>query len=690
MRFREGRATVVLPGGFPFTCENSMYAPDAPRSLISYRDMRARKIHISTEMEKYEEVLVLRQGHELLATAKAGAEGLYTIVIKPMTVSPISPIDAKDVSMAAWARDPEAKSHHLAQGVSLDTVAKPDLWHRRLGHPGTTLLRRMLPLITGHNLLTSDAAKTNDCVACIQGKYIKKPSTWTLPKELPPPLYRLHGDVCGPINPPSGVFKYYFVLIDAYGSHLEVSLLPTKNMVFPRILAILLRYHNHFPEYPIKYLRMDNAQEFCSHAFEDYCSTMGITLTYYVPYEHSQNGLAEAFIKKIQLIARPLLLHAKLPSHLWGHAVLHATALLRLRPTLLNVQTPYELVAGRPPDVSHMRTFGCQVWVPVTEPRRHTIGTHRQEGIYIGFYSTSIIRYLDPQTGNLLRARFANCRFIETTFPALRYKPNQANEPINFTAPKTLTMNHDLPTSLANTEVVKLMNLKALAENTLDGFSSEPRIIRHPLPGTGNTLPKRKPTYPISQPDPTKRPKVHFTVEDTSADVEDIEDRDVHFGQISEPTIQHQDSDPTTLKQAMGRPNWPEWQATINTEYASLRKHQVFGELSLELDKPPVGYKLIFTCKFDAHGNVSKYKARLVAQGFTQRPGVDYVQTYSPVMDTTSFRYLLALKVHLSLRIYLLDVVTAYLHGTLDYVLYLAPPPGFLNNILNPKPDRFA
>ena len=59
-------------------------------------------------------------------------------------------------------------------------------------------------------------------------------------------------------------------------------------------------------------------------------------------------------------------------------------------------------------------------------------------------------------------------------------------------------------------------------------------------------------------------------------------------------------------------------------------------------------------------------------------------------MDTTSFRYLLALKVHLSLKIYLLDVVTAYLHGTLDSVMYLAPPLGFLNTTINPKPCRCA
>lgn len=111
-------------------------------------------------------------------------------------------------------------------------------------------------------------------------------------------------------------------------------------MIFPKLLAIMLYYRNHFPHYPINNLRMDNAQEFRSHAFEDYCTATGISLTYSVPYEHSQNGLGEVFIKKIQLVARPLFLHANLPSFLWGHVVLHATALLRLRPTLLNVHTP--------------------------------------------------------------------------------------------------------------------------------------------------------------------------------------------------------------------------------------------------------------------------------------------------------------------------------------------------------------
>ena len=103
IRFREGRATVLLPGGFPLNYERTMYAPDAPRRLISYRDLRTKNIHVSTAVENDKEVLKLRQGLMILATAKAGDDGLYKIVINPLdNVSPISLIDEEEVCMAAW------------------------------------------------------------------------------------------------------------------------------------------------------------------------------------------------------------------------------------------------------------------------------------------------------------------------------------------------------------------------------------------------------------------------------------------------------------------------------------------------------------------------------------------------------------------------------------------------------------
>jgi hypothetical protein len=94
---------------------------------------------------------------------------------------------------------------------------------------------------------------------------------------------------------------------------------------------------------------------------------------------------------------------------MWGHTVLHATVLFKLRPILLNVQTLAELQSGRIPDVSHIKVFGCQVWDPVAKPKRRTIGAHREEGIYIGFDSPAIIHYLVPATGILLKAKFVNC-----------------------------------------------------------------------------------------------------------------------------------------------------------------------------------------------------------------------------------------------------------------------------------------
>ena len=69
-----------------------------------------------------------------------------------------------------------------------------------------------------------------------------------------------------------------------------------------------------------------------------------------------------------------------------------------------------------------------------------------------------------------------------------------------------------------------------------------------------------------------------------------------------------------------------------------------------------------------------RYKARLVTQGFSQRPGINYEETYSPVMDAITFRYLISLTVLEGLDIRLMDVVTAYLYGSLDANVYMKIP----------------
>lgn len=74
---------------------------------------------------------------------------------------------------------------------------------------------------------------------------------------------------------------------------------------------------------------------------------------------------------------------------------------------------------------------------------------------------------------------------------------------------------------------------------------------------------------------------------------------------------------------------------------------------------------------------VERYKVRLVAQGFSQRPSIDFDQTYSPIIDGITFCYLISLAVKLNLEMQLMDVVTAYSYGSLDDNNYMKIPDGF-------------
>jgi hypothetical protein len=117
-----------------------------------------------------------------------------------------------------------------------------------------------------------------------------------------------------------------------------------------------------------------------------------------VSYVHTQNGLAESLIKRIKLIARPLLHNCNLPITCWGHAVLHSTDLIQLRSTAYHSVSPLCLVRGNAPSISHLRKFGCAVYAPISPPQHTTMVPHRKMGIYMRYHSPSIIKYLEPMT----------------------------------------------------------------------------------------------------------------------------------------------------------------------------------------------------------------------------------------------------------------------------------------------------
>src|SRR3954468_12328392 len=283
------------------------------------------------------------------------------------------------------------------------------------------MMRRIIKGSVGHNIAAKDFPNPEDfmCTACAKGKLILRPSTWKVKDESPIFLQRIQGDICGPIQPLSGPFKYFMVLIDASTRWSHVCLLSTSNHAFAKLVAQIIKLRENFLDSRIKSIRMDNAGEFTSKSFDDYCLALGIQVEHSVPHVHTQNGLAESLIKRIKLIARPLLQNCKLPTTCWGHAVMHAAALIQLRPTAYHSASPLQLVRGNEPSISHLRRFDCAVYVSTSPPQRTTMGPHRKLGVYVGYESPSIIKYLEPMTGDLFTARYADSIFNEDHFPAL-------------------------------------------------------------------------------------------------------------------------------------------------------------------------------------------------------------------------------------------------------------------------------
>jgi hypothetical protein len=160
----------------------------------------------------------------------------------------------------------------------------------------------------------------------------------------------------------------------------------------------------------------------------------GIEVQHSVSYVHTQNSLIDALIKRIKLIARPLLYNCNLPITYWGLVILHDANLIQLQPTANYSTSSLYLVRGNASSISHLRKFSCVIYAPISAPQCTVMGPHRKIRIYVGYHSPSIIKYVEPMTGDLFMIRYANCIFNEDHFLTLwgELKYNSECQEINW------------------------------------------------------------------------------------------------------------------------------------------------------------------------------------------------------------------------------------------------------------------
>ena len=149
--------------------------------------------------------------------------------------------------------------------------------------------------------------------------------------------------------------------------------------------------------------------------------------------------------------------------------------------------------------------------------------------------------------------------------------------------------------------------------------------------------------------------------------------------QVTLDIIQNDDDqEPQNTNECRQRNDWPKWREAMQTELHSLIKRDVFGPIvQTPASIKPVGNKWVFVRQRNDNNDIIKYKTRLVVQGFSQRPVIDYEETYSPVMDAITFRFLTSLAVTEELDTRLMDVITAYLYGFIDSDIHMKISEGF-------------
>ena len=174
---------------------------------------------------------------------------------------------------------------------------------------------------------------------------------------------------------------------------------------------------------------------------------------------------------------------------------------------------------------------------------------------------------------------------------------------------------------------------------------------------------------------PALAPGMQQPTNDWTASVEECEEEHAFAAETSNSEA----LEPRSFAEAQKRPDWPLWEKAIEEELGALKAAGTWEVVDEPEGVNIVGSKWVFKAKKDAAGNVIRYKARLVAQGFSQVPGVDYFDTFAPVARLASIRTVLAFAAAEDYETGQIDIKSAYLNGELtdDEVIFMRQAPGF-------------
>ena len=529
-----------------------------------------------------------------------------------------------------------------AEGARVVSVGQA---HEMLGHLNIKTLKEMVEKRNIGFQVSMESSDDSPCEVCIAAKLTRCRIPKTSKNIYSKVGELIYSDVWGPAQTLSFDKCCYFVtFIDAYSGYVVVVLLKHKSGVFNAMKSYVEMVKTQLG-ISIQAIRSDNGGEYNSKEIACFCEEKGIKRQFTHAYSSFENGVAERANRTLVEGTRCLLISSQLIKSYWSIAVVHMAYLRNIIPTKQDGSIPYELFFGKKPDYKLLYTFGEKVWVHIPKEKRKKLDRVAYEGVYVGIdKNRNGIRVLRKESDTIVVTR--DFRIIGKREKWVSNEGSNDSESENEELVYLKENHHGIENEDKEPEEEFFDPKEEWEESVQENETGEKQMTGY-LEDVGADL-----DIGNILPEGTRRTNVvkryHDMAMATSVNM--------------------------SAKQALKDSSWKE---AMDNEMESQKKNKTWELVTLEKSKvKPLGCKWVFTIKEDAEGK-RRYKARLVVGGHRQKYGIDYNETFSPVVKHNTIRILLALATKNNLEVHQMDFVTAFLNGYVEEEIFMKQPEGY-------------
>lgn len=573
-----GRGKVVCPiNGVNTIFEGVLHIPELSSNLLSPGKLSSAGLSVKLEPNK----VVINRGKKTVATGPRVGD---TWILR------------------AYRNEETAfKAERVAREEAL-------LWHRRLGHPGGEKLSLISQAVAGMPLLRRGDAP--DCNTCNLTKSVRKQSQEEPANMATKPLERVFIDTWGPYKHRSLSGKrFMLVIVDEFSRMSWVYFMAHKSDV----LDILPNWKKEVELESGKYLvkiRTDRAPE-----LKKAVSSLKVIHETTMADTPEQNAKVERMNRTIVMKARSMLAGPGLPKRLWAEAMATACYLNNLTPSADKRKSPYELWTGNKPSVKHLKVYGCIAYVHIDKSHRDKLDLNAKKGIFIGYCRTNKqYRVLDLKTGSIIESSHVTFKenhkgglILSGTDESLLYHPRDEISEEVFDQEESVL---ELPDVTKNLDSSEHSNTEPSRSDEIPTNFLEPSNIDH------NIRPRRE----------RKAPQRLIEELGRDANTKRLNEHSSSALLAQEKAVA---MTPKTFIEAIKH---RKWRLAIDETLESLVANKTWDFVQKPENVNLVTTKWVFKIKMLPNGQVDRYKARLVARGFTQRKGEDFFEVFSGVV----------------------------------------------------------